>query len=233
VAVIPVMGAMFKGYGAWGFADQSEIQMHVRNAVNDAGVSAIMFLIDSPGGSVAGTMDLADEIRAAGKVKPTMAYGQDLMCSAAMWIASACKEIYTNAAAMVGSVGVITAVVDASKYLENIGVQVHVITTGEYKAAGSEYIKAKPEHLAYIQERIDAVGAQFFDAVAKGRGIRSETVKKMEAKVFTADDAVTQRLSDGVLTFDQAFVKLQKAAGGKGSGKARALALASLMELES
>ena len=93
VAIIPVMGAMFKGYGAWGYADQSEIQMHVRNAVNDPAVSAIMFLIDSPGGSVAGTMDLADEIRAAGKLKPTMAYGQDLMASAAMWIAAACKEI--------------------------------------------------------------------------------------------------------------------------------------------
>lgn len=232
VAIVPVIGPMFKNEGSWGYADQNEIRMHIRNAVHDASVSAIMLLIDSPGGSVAGTMDLADEIRAAGKIKPTMAYAEDLMASAAMWIGAAANEVYANASALIGSIGVITAVVDATKALEGMGLTVHTVTTGKFKAAGSPYVKTTPDDLAYIQSRIDAVFDQFVDAVAKGRGIRGETIRKMEAAVFTAADAQEKKLIDGIMSFDQAFVKLAKQARSTG-GKARAMAQVALMEMES
>jgi signal peptide peptidase SppA len=230
VAIVPIIGPMFKGEGSWGYADQSEIRANVRKAVNDPSATAIMLLIDSPGGSVAGTMDLADEVRAAGKIKPTMAYAEDLMASAAMWVGAAANEVYANAAALVGSIGVITAVADYTKALENAGVVVHTITTGKFKASGSPYKATTPDDLAYIQSRIDATFEQFVEAVAKGRGIRGETVKKMEAAVFTAKDAVENKLIDGVASFDQAFMKLAKKTKQSGS-KARALAEMSLMEM--
>lgn len=232
VAVIPVVGPIFKGEGAWGYADQTELRMHVRNAVNDPAVSAIMFYIDSPGGSVAGTQDLADEIRAAGKVKPTMAYIEDLGASAAMWIACACGSIYSNASALIGSIGVITAVSDYTKALEQIGVKVTVIATGEYKAAGNPFIATTEAHVAYIRSLIDSTMDAFVAEVSRGRGMRGETVRKMEAKVFTAQDAVDNKLSDGILSFDQAFVKLQKQTGKKGGATARALAELAIAEME-
>ncbi len=230
VAIVPIIGPMFKGEGSWGYADQSEIRANVRKAVNDQAVSAIMFLIDSPGGSVAGTMDLADEIRAAGKIKPTMAYAEDLMASAAMWAGAAANEIYANASALIGSIGVITAVADYSEAMKNAGIKVHTIATGKYKAAGSPYKEATQEELDYIRSRIDATYEQFVDAVAKGRGIRGETIKKMEAAVFTAKDAEEKKLIDGVMSFDQAFMKLSKRARS-GGAKVRALAEVSLMEM--
>lgn len=233
VAIVPVIGPIFKGAGGWGYADQNELRMHVRNAVNDPAVSAIMFYIDSPGGSVAGTQDLADEIRAAGKVKPTMAYAEDLCASAAMWIAAACGSIYSNASALIGSIGVITAITDYSKYLEAAGVKVTVIATGEFKSAGSPFKATTDADVGYIRALIDATMDAFVAEVSKGRGMRGETIRKMEARVFTAEQAVENKLSDGILSFDQAFLKLSKQTGKKGSATARALAEMALIEMES
>jgi signal peptide peptidase SppA len=231
VAIVPIIGPMFKGEASWGYTDQNEIRMHIRNAVHDQQVNAIMLLIDSPGGSVAGTMDLADEVRAAGKIKPTMAYAEDLMASAAMWVGAAANEVYANASALIGSIGVVTSVVDMSKALEGAGIKVHTITTGKFKAAGNPYTETSPDDLAYIQSRIDAVYTQFVESVSKGRGIKGDKIRAMEAAVFTAADAVENKLIDGIMSFDQAFTKLTKTARSSG-GKARALAEMSLMEME-
>ena len=232
VAVVPVLGPIFKGLGCYGYADQTELRMHIRNAVNDPAVAAIMLYIDSPGGSVAGTQDLADEIRAAGKVKPTMAYAEDLCASAAMWIASACNSIYSNSSALLGSIGVITAVTDYSKMLENAGIKVTIIATGEFKSAGNPFKPTTDADVGYIRALIDSTMDAFVAEVSKGRGMRGETVRKMEARVFTAADAVENKLSDGVLTFDQAFMKLQKQTGKKSPATARALAEMALLEME-
>lgn len=232
IAVVPVIGPMFKGAGAYGYADQNEIRMHIRNAVNDPAVTGIMLYIDSPGGSVAGTQDLADEIRAAGKVKPTAAYAEDLMASAAMWIGAATQEIYSNASALIGSIGVVTAIADYTKMLENAGVKVTMITTGKLKAAGSPFVQTTDEHVKYIQSLIDQTMNAFVADVSRGRGMRGETIRKMEAAVFTASDAVENKLIDGIASFDQAFTKLQKRTGKKNAGTARALAAQALLEME-
>ncbi len=119
-----------------------------------------------------------------------------------------------------------------SKALEGAGIKVHTITTGKFKAAGNPYTETKPEDLAYIQSRIDAVYTQFVEAVSKGRGIKGDKIRAMEAQVFTAADAVENKLIDGIMSFDQAFVKLAKTARSSG-GKARAMAEMSVMEMES
>lgn len=232
IAVVPVIGPIFKGAGAYGYTDQTELRMHIRNATHDPNVSAIMLYIFSPGGSVAGTQDLADEIRAASKVKPTAAYAEDLMASAAMWIGAACDEIYCNASALIGSIGVVTAIGDYTKMLENAGVKITVITTGKMKAAGSPFVQTTDEHVKYIQALIESTMDAFVADVSKGRGMRGETVRKMEAAVFPAKEAVENKLVDGIATFDQAYMKLQKRTGKKSSGTARALAEMALLEME-
>lgn len=217
IALIPVIGPMFKGYGSWGYADQTEIRAAVRAAAQDPNVSGIMLLIDSPGGSVAGTPDLADEIKAADKVKPVYAYIEDLGCSAAYWVAASARQIFCNNTAFVGSIGVITALVDASKMYEQAGIKVHPIVTGKFKAVGDESQPVTVEALAYIQERIDGIFALFAAGVAKGRGMNVEKVKALEAGVFLAEHAVEKKLVDQVASFEKAFSALAKEAKSSGS----------------
>ncbi len=227
IAIISIAGPMFKGAGAWGYADQSSLRGDIRQAANDPGVSGIMLLIDSPGGSVAGTADLAEEIRAADAQKPVFAYIEDMGASAAYWTAASARAIYSNGG-MVGSIGVVTAIVDSSKYYENAGVKVIPIVTGEMKAVGMDGTPVSADQIAYVQQLIDTIYVDFVDAVSKGRGMRAETIRKMEAKVFVGQQAVDNKLVDGIMSFDKAYALLGKTV--KSAGTTRRAKAALLME---
>jgi len=231
IAVIGVFGPMFKGYGSWGYADQAELSATVRQAAADPHIGGIMLLIDSPGGSVAGTGDLAAEVKAANAVKPVMAYIEDCGCSAAYWTAANARAIYSNDTAAVGSIGVVTALVDASKAFESAGIKVTPIVTGKFKGVGDPSQPVTQEHVDYVQEHVDALFGHFVDAVAKGRGIRGETVRKLEAKVFIGEQAAANKLTDGVMGFDKALAMLAKEVRNGGSNK-RAKALMALEEMQ-
>src|SRR5690606_31819803 len=129
-------GAMTKQGSSFGGASTVRTRRAIRSAAADKSVSAIMLLIDSPGGSVSGTSDLADDVANAKKKKPVYAYIEDTCCSAAYWVASQCSAIYANPTAIVGSIGTYMVVADYSRMAENAGVKVHCISTGKYKGAG-------------------------------------------------------------------------------------------------
>lgn len=230
LAIVPVMGPMFKGFGSWGYADQSEIRGTIRQAANDPGVSGIMLLIDSPGGSVAGTADLGAEIVAADAIKPVMAYCEDCACSAAYWIASCARAVYSNGG-LVGSIGVVASIVDSSKYFENAGVKVFPLVSGAMKAPGMDGVPVSAEQVAYLQNIIETMYSDFVAVVARGRGLRGDAIRKMEAKVFVGEAAVENKLVDGVLSFDKAFSLLGKAVKQNGINK-RAKALLAIEEME-
>lgn len=229
MAVIGVTGPMYKGYGCYGWADQSELRSCVREAASDPNVGGIMMIIDSPGGSVAGTSDLAAEIRAASSAKPTLAYCEDCACSAAYWTAASCNMVYSNGG-MVGSIGVVTALVDSSKYFENAGIKVIPIVTGKMKGVGMEGVPITPEQVQYIQDLIDTMYSDFVNAVSTARGMRAETVRKMEAKVFMGQQAVDNKLIDGVCSIDKAAAILAKEMKSTG-GNRRAKALLQIEEM--
>lgn len=230
IAIIGVFGPMYKGYGAYGYADQSQIRGTVRQAANDPNVNGIMLLIDSPGGSVSGTPDLYSDVATASASKPVVAYIEDCGCSAAYWTAAGAGQIYSNGG-MVGSVGVVTALVDSSKYFEAAGIKVIPIVTGEMKAVGMDGTPVTPQQVAYVQDMIDSIYDDFVNAVAKSRGIRGETVRKMEAKVFYGQAAVDAKLIDAVMPFDKALANLTKAAKKPGSNN-RAKAMIAIEEME-
>ncbi len=212
LCVIPVFGAMIKGAGSWGYADQSEISHYVRAAKNDPSIKGTMMLFDTPGGTVAGTGDLHDEIKAHDSVKPIMSYAQDLIASAGVYAAVGSRKIFANAGVTAGSVGTKLELVDASAFYEKMGVKFHDITTGAFKNAGSDAKPLTDDEKAYFQELIDDLGDQFFKAVAEGRGKSVKSIKEMEAKVFVGQKAVDQGLIDAIMSLDGAMSVLAKEA---------------------
>jgi ClpP class serine protease len=93
--------------------------------------------IDSPGGTVAGTPELAAAVSALDQKKPVYAFSSGLMASAAYWIASQARAIYATPSAQVGSIGVVQAVVDRSAAINAAGIKVEVFSVGKYKAMGA------------------------------------------------------------------------------------------------
>ncbi|MCF7675000.1 MAG: S49 family peptidase [Akkermansiaceae bacterium] len=119
----------------------------IGDAIREAGerddIKAVFLDIDSPGGTVAGTPELAAAVASLNERKPVYAFSSGLMCSAAYWIASQARAIYATPSAQVGSIGVVQAVIDDSAALASEGIKVEVFSVGngaQGRPAGAQAI---------------------------------------------------------------------------------------------
>lgn len=227
VATVRVEGTLMKRSSSLA-ASSGTVQMRrdIRQAADNADVSAILLAIDSPGGTVAGTDDLAAEVRAAAKRKPVYAFVSDLCASAAYWVASQADAIFVNSdTALVGSIGTVMTVYDVSKAAEKNGVEAVVFATGPLKGAGAEGTAVTAEQRDYFQKIVDSAQGSFDAAVQKGRGLTANQLKAVRTGgVFDAAEAEAKKLIDGVKTYDQAFAALVKEAYSRTPRPARTAA---------
>ena len=198
LAVVEMAGVLAKeGSWWWGVASTRQIGAALLQAAKDPGVKGILLDVDSPGGTVDGTEELAGIVRAVAAVKPLYAYAGDLMCSAAYWIGSQAKEIGAQASAMIGSIGIICTHVDCSGYDEQTGIDVTYLTAGHFKALGNAHESLSDEARAYLQQQLDAVYDLFLDAVAEGRRVsREQALAMADGKVFLGRQALELGLVD-------------------------------------
>lgn len=234
-AIIQINGPMTKGENLWtmfGFATSTlAVRAALRDAVADSDVKSIMLLIDSPGGEVSGTDELAEDVRAANRAKPVHAFVDDLGASAAMWVASQAETITSNRMAMVGSIGVYTVVVDASEAFEAQGVKVHVVSTGDFKG-GAFGAPVSEAQLAEVQKRVDSINVEFKAAVKRGRGMKAAALDKIaDGRVFMSAEAKELGLIDSVGSFEKALGGLEKAVRARGRGS-RVNAAVARVEIE-
>ena len=151
----------------------------LREAVQDPDVSSIMLDIDSPGGTISGTAQLAEEVRAAGQEKPVHAHADDLIASAAYWIGAQANRLTAFETSDVGSIGVYVVVDDSSQFFEENGVKVHRIRSGPKKGIGVDGVPITKDEVAHLQTRVDKAAAMFVDAVAEGRGLKRADVERL------------------------------------------------------
>jgi signal peptide peptidase SppA len=169
IALIVIAGPLMKKASKFGGTSSVETRSAIRKAVNDEEDKSILLHIDSPGGTVAGTADLAADVKAANVLKPVYAYIEDLGASAAYWVASQARRITANATAEVGSIGTLLVLADTSGMYESKGIKVHVISTGKYKGAGADGAPVTDDHIKMFQEEVDDLNEHFLNGVAKGR----------------------------------------------------------------
>jgi signal peptide peptidase SppA len=160
-------------------------------ALSEAGqrddIKAVFLDIDSPGGTVAGTPELAAAVASLNKQKPVYAFSSGLMCSAAYWIASQARAIYATPSAQVGSIGVVQAVIDDSAALANEGIKVEVFAVGKYKAMGAPGAPLTDDQRDLINSNLAEVAGEFHAAVlAEGRSIPADA---MEGQTFSGKQA--------------------------------------------
>lgn len=191
-AIIPVHGTLINRFGAtYGFVTgYNFIRTQHNAALIDPDVKYIIHDHNSYGGEAAGCFELADEIFASRSVKPTFALVDSNCYSASYALASAASKIYVIPSAGVGSVGVVAMHVDMSKMLENFGVKVTFIHSGDHKVDGNPYEALKPEVKAEIQKGVDKSRAKFVNLVARNLSLDSKIIHNTEARTYRADDAL-------------------------------------------
>jgi signal peptide peptidase SppA len=184
-------------------------------AMDDPEVKSILLHVDSPGGTVDGTLEAARTVRAARGKKPVYTLADGMMASAAYWIGSAGDKVFiTGDTTHVGSIGVITQHFDETKALEKQGLKVTTITAGKYKAIGMDGPPLTEEGRESIQDRLDHIYSAFVRDVAEHRGKSPDQVheKMADGRLFTGMSAIKVGLADGVATMPEVIELLKEAA---------------------
>ena len=234
IAVLPLYGVitqrgnMIEDVSGPGSVSTQKFAAALRQALADESVSQILIDIDSPGGSVYGVAELADEIVAARAQKPIIAIANSLAASAAYWIGCSASEFYVTPGGEVGSIGVWQAHFDYSQALAAEGVTPTLISAGTYKVEGNPYAPLDPEAQAFMQSRVDDYFLTFSKAVAKGRGVPIAQVRNGmgQGRVLGADAALEQNMVDGIVTLDEAIRKMLVKARAQAKTKGSRIGLA-------
>lgn len=177
-------------------------------AAND--VSGIVIDVDSPGGVVDGTPEMADEIRAARGTKPIVAVANTEAASGAYWLASQADEVVATKSARVGSIGVYATHRDTSVQSEHEGVQTTLISAGKYKVDGNPHEPLSDDARAHLQSMVDEYYGMFLSAVAKGRRVSLDTVRSGfgQGRVLLASQALQQGMIDRIASTDEVVLQM-------------------------
>jgi len=199
-AVVQINGFLGTGLTKFekmtGASDMIEIGEAIDEMLANPAIQRIAFEIDSPGGTVVGTPELADKI--ASIPLPTMSYAKKLMASGAYYTGSQADYVIASPSAMVGSIGVIAVDESYDEAFKNMGLKVEVFRAGKYKApniAGEGYTDEMRE---LEQKSIEAMHEEFKQTVLRKRSLASR--EDMEGQVFSGREAAAKNLVTGLAT---------------------------------
>lgn len=218
IAVISLVGTLMKTESSFSESTSTvATRQKIRAAKNSPDVLGVAFRFETPGGTVAGTQALADDIAALEKVKPTAGYAEDLCASAGYWCLSQCGLVATNPTGLVGSIGTFMAVRDTSGAAEQMKVKVHVIRAGALKGAGTPGTAITDEMLAAWQEMVNGLNDQFVSSAAAGRKMTVDQMRAVaDGRVFVGQSAMEKGLVDKVQSWDETIQQLMERAGSSG-----------------
>ncbi|WP_295509538.1 S49 family peptidase [uncultured Sulfitobacter sp.] len=216
IAVIEIAGVLIHR-GGWigqssGQTSYEGIAAQIEAAARDPSVRAVALEIDSFGGEVAGVFDLADQIRAVRRNKPVWAFVAEHAFSAGYALASQADRILLPRTGAVGSIGVVVMHADLSGQLDQDGVRVTLVHSGQHKIDGNPYEPLPGSVRDDIQREIDVLRFLFTETVAAGRAGRltQDAALATEAATYRGTGAVSAGLADEVIDLTRGFARFRK-----------------------
>lgn len=216
ISVIPITGViahrarMVQSTSARAGASTELVGEWFDAAMADSSVGAVVFDIDSPGGDVFGTPELAAKIYNARGKKPIVAVANAYAGSAAFYLGSAAEEFVVTPSGEVGSLGVIVRHMDVSKQAEEKGVRVTHVYAGKHKSEGNPFEALSEDAQGYIQQRVNAYYDAFVSDVATYRSLAAEYVEQNfgQGRMVSAQDALARGMVDKVQTLETTLLEL-------------------------
>lgn len=173
-----------------------------------AGIKNIVMHVSSGGGEAYSCFSAVSQFRSMVDEAGARVYGyaDGIAASAAYAWFCACDEGYAHADTETGSIGVVCAILDDSKYMEKEGLKRIYVHAGDSKVPYAKDGGIREEFIADLQYKIDALYENFVDHVATHTGLSADVIKATEAKTFLSKDALKIGLIDGIKT-EQEFEK--------------------------
>ena len=194
--------------------DVMPIAAKLREIAEDPSISGVILWIDSPGGSVAGVIQIAYEVERLKSTKSVVAYSGGISASGGYYIMSICDSIVVRPDAELGSIGVIYVHIDASGYYAQFGFDITVFKTGKHKDAGADWRALDDEEQEYIFDSVYDAFYRFVYTVSRGRNLSTEYVEKYaDGLTWFGNQAVELGFADIVGNFDDAVREIERLTG--------------------
>lgn len=192
----------------------------IKKFVEDESIKGLVIRVNSPGGAVAPSQEIYEAVKRAKEKKPLAVSMGSTAASGGYYIAVGSDKIFANSGTVTGSIGVVTQLFTVKEVMEKIDVEVHTITTGDYKDAGNPFEAWTPREEVYFGQLIDDIHDQFVEDVAEGRKMDEKDVRKFaDGRVFTGRQALENKLVDELGTLHDTVAWVAGEAGIEGDPK--------------
>ncbi len=193
----------------------ADIVRQLKKYRDSRSVKAIVLRLDSPGGGVAASQEIYEEVKKVrDSGKPIVVSMGAVAASGAYYVSCGATKIVANPGTLTGSSGVIFQFLQFSDLMKKLGIGESTFKSGKLKDSGSPFRKVTPEEQKYFQGLITDVYDQFVDVVAKERKLDVNYVKKYaDGRVFTGRQAKQYGFVDTLGTLEDAISLAGQMAG--------------------
>jgi len=179
--------------------DASEIVQQIDKAAQNDSIKGVLLSVDSPGGAVAPSVEIAYALKRLQAKKPVVAYAKGTMASGSYYASIWANKIIANPGSMIGSIGVIMQGADLSGIMNKIGIKSQVVKAGLYKQVGTPDRAWKPYEINELNKVIQGTYDMFTQDVANARKLDIQKRDSFaNAHIFTAAQAKDVGLVDEV-----------------------------------
>jgi len=179
--------------------DVSEVLSQIEDARTNNSIKGVLLSVDSPGGAVSPSIEIAYAIKRLKEKKPVVVYAKGTIASGSYYASIWANEIIANPGSMVGSIGVIMQGANLSGIMEKIGIETQTVKAGKYKQIGTPDRKWTNYEVNELNKVIQGTYDMFTQDVAQARGL---DIKKRDtfanAHIFTAQQAKDVGLIDAL-----------------------------------
>ena len=193
----------------------SRVAELLEQAAADPDIKAVVVQINSPGGGVVASNEIYHVLLEF--EKPVVAWMGEIAASGGYYIACGADYVFAHPDALTGSIGVISQFINVEDLMDEIGVDVVVITSGPHKDTGSTFREMTEEEKALWQIIIAETYEEFVKVVAQARNLSVEEVRAIaDGRVYTGRQALELGMVDDVGRLNDAIVKAAELGGIEG-----------------
>ncbi len=209
IAVIPIEGEI---------TESKKVVEMLLTAEESKDIKAIILRIDSPGGAVAPTQEIYEEVRRIDKIKPIYSSFGSIAASGGYYIGAATRKIYANAGTLTGSIGVIMQLADLSELFKWAKFKQETIKAGRFKDIGNPSRPMTDEERLFLNDLLAGTHQQFMNdimSVRKDR-LKKDITELAQGQIYHGREAKDLGLVDEVASLWQAGRAIHKELKFKG-----------------
>jgi protease-4 len=214
IALIYGQGPIITGDGMYGLMGSATVARWIRRARQDKSIAAIVFRVDSPGGSAVASDAIWREVVLAKKEKPFIVSMSDMAGSGGYQVAMAAHRIVAQPQTLTGSIGVIFAKINLQKLYSQLGITGERIIYGKRADMFSSFRRATPEERDLLKREIRKTYDYFITKAAEGRKLSKDDIDRIgKGRVWTGSQALELGLVDEMGGLSRAIAIAKELAG--------------------